>query len=93
MQRSLYLAAYDIRDAARLRKALHCTRQHATGGQKSVHECWLSTPEKSQLLRDIHALLDDGQDHFALIPLDARRPALLMGTAKAPADPDFYLFE
>lgn len=40
--RRLYLISYDISDAKRLRAALKLVRAYATGGQLSVHECWLS---------------------------------------------------
>lgn len=88
MNRRLFLAAYDIPCPRRLRKALQLARCYASGGQKSVHECWLSDPEKAALFRNMDALLAPG-DRFALVPLDIRREPLLMGTASAPADPAF----
>lgn len=36
-----YLAAYDVSDPKRLQQALHVLRDYATGGQKSVFECFL----------------------------------------------------
>ncbi len=42
LNRCLYLIAYDVRVPNRLVAALHLTRRYATGGQKSVHECWLT---------------------------------------------------
>lgn len=90
MSRRLYLAAYDVPSAKRLRKALKVARRYASGGQKSIHECWLSAQEKTDLLRDMADVLHP-RDQFALIALDPRRTALLMGTAVSPSDPDYYL--
>ncbi len=47
-QRALHLIAYDVAHPKRLRRALHIVRHHASGGQKSAHECWLTGTEKSR---------------------------------------------
>ncbi len=91
-QRVLYLAAYDVSDAGRLRAALHCVRAYATGGQKSVHEVWLTAAEKGELLGDMSFILDEADDSFLLIRLDARQTVHTLGLGVAPVDPDwFYL--
>ena len=56
--RDLYLAAYDVSNGQRLTKALRAVRTYATGGQKSVHEIYLTAAEKIELLRRIAEILD-----------------------------------
>lgn len=87
--RQLHLAAYDVRDPKRLSAALHLVRSHATGGQKSVHELFLSVVEKAGLLLDMNQLLEN-EDRFILLRLDARASVLTHGKANAPADPDYF---
>ena len=86
MQRQLYLAAYDISDDRRRCRALALTRGHATGGQKSAYEVWLTRGEKRELLADVAPLLD-ADDRFMLLRLDPRSTTLLAGRAQAHADP------
>lgn len=91
-ERILYLAAYDVSDDNRLRAALHCVRAYATGGQKSVHEVWLTAAEKGELLADMACLLEEQEDSFLLIRLDPRQVVHTLGLGVAPSDPDwFYL--
>lgn len=87
--RSFYLAAYDIRDDSRRLDALRLLRAYATGGQKSVHEVWLSEAEKRHVLDDMVFLLGP-DDRFLLLRLDARSRVYLLGRARAPADPDYF---
>lgn len=90
--RSLYLAAYDVADDRRLRAALQCVRAFATGGQKSVHECWLSAAEKGDLLATMAQILWEEEDSFLLIRLDPRQRVHTLGVAVQPGNPDwFYL--
>lgn len=91
-QRILYLAAYDVSDEGRLRAALHCVRAYATGGQKSVHEVWLTVREKGDLIADMAQILSPTEDSFLLIQLDARQTVYTLGLGIAPSNPDwFYL--
>jgi CRISPR-associated protein Cas2 len=89
-QRQLYLAAYDVSDPRRLRQALHVLRDYATGGQKSVFECFLSQVEKRSLLVEISDVLDLTEDRFFLVRLDPRSKVRTFGIAVKPADPSFY---
>lgn len=90
--RTLYLAAYDISDDGRLRAALHCVRAYATGGQKSVHEVWLTAKEKGELLAEMAYILEESEDSFLLIRLDARQQVQTLGTGTPPSNPEwFYL--
>ena len=56
-QRQLYLAAYDISSPSRLRLGLKVLRRYASGGQKSVFECFLNASEKASLLAEIDAVI------------------------------------
>ncbi|HHJ38559.1 MAG: CRISPR-associated protein Cas2 [Methylothermaceae bacteria B42] len=92
IQRGLYLVAYDVRDPKRLRAALHITRHYATGGQKSVHECWMTEAEKGHLLHDLAQVLDDRCDSLLIIRLDPRQKMRTLGKAVQPDNPGwFYL--
>ena len=92
-QRHLYLAAYDVADDQRLRKALKILRGYATGGQKSVFECFLSPSEKADLLTAIGDLLDLDEDRFFLVRLDPRAKVRSLGIAVTPADPAIIIIE
>ncbi len=90
--RSLYLACYDVADEGRLRAALQVVRAFATGGQKSVHECWLTDAEKGDLLATMAQVLEPRADSFLLIRLDPRQKVDTLGKAVPPLAPDwFYL--
>lgn len=85
--RRLYLAAYDVADPRRLAKALKVCKQYATGGQKSVFECWLSDKERYHLVRSMHSILMDAEDRFFLLRLDPRSQPRTLGLAVPPAGP------
>jgi len=90
--RSLYLAAYDVADPRRLRAALELVKGYSTGGQKSVHECFLTEGEKAQLLHNMALVLEEDEDSFLLLRLDPRARVLTLGKAVEPVDaPYFYL--
>jgi CRISPR-associated protein Cas2 len=89
-KRSLYIACYDISDARRLRLALHVLRNYATGGQKSVFECFLTETEKRALVGEVREVIDEAEDRFLLLRLDPRKPVRVLGIADLPADPDYF---
>lgn len=90
--RTLFLAAYDVAEPRRLRVALDLVKGHATGGQKSAYECFLTPAEEARLLQDMALVLEEAEDSFLLIGLDPRSRVHTLGRAVAPADPDaFYL--
>lgn len=90
--RSLYLAAYDVAHPRRLRAALALVKGYSTGGQKSVHECFLTEGEKADLLHDMALVLDEDEDSFLLLRLDPRSRTYTLGKALQPVDaPYFYL--
>jgi CRISPR-associated protein Cas2 len=86
----LYLAAYDVSDPKRLQQALHVLRGYATGGQKSVFECFLGEAEKRALLAEVAAVLDLQEDRFFLVRLDPRSKVQTLGIAVRPADPSYF---
>lgn len=88
--RDLHLAAYDIAEPRRLTAALKLTRAYATGGQKSVHELFLTPAEREQLVSNMDALIDKNTDRFLLLKLDPRSRVHTLGRAVAPADPDYF---
>jgi len=88
--RHLHLACYDVSDPTRLLAALRLTRAYATGGQKSVHELYLSPSERIGLIEDMSALLNLDTDRFLLLRLDPRSKVHALGTAVRPADPSHF---
>lgn len=88
--RDLYLAAYDVSEPRRLAATLQLVRRYATGGQRSVHEVYLTPFERTSLLEDMAVLLNMDTDRFLLLRLDPRSRVLTLGLAKAPADPDYF---
>jgi CRISPR-associated protein Cas2 len=89
-QRQLYLAAYDISCNRRLRKALCVIRAYASGGQKSVFECYLTVTEKNQLLADISTVIDPLEDRFMLLRLLGAKHMRTLGKAVIPQDGAFF---
>lgn len=89
-RRDLYLAAYDVSEPRRLKAALKLTRTYATGGQKSVHELFLTDAECLRLIEEMSVLLNLDTDRFLLVKLDPRSRVHTLGIATAPADPDYF---
>lgn len=89
-QRDFYLAAYDISHDRRRSAALALVRGYTTGGQKSVHEVFLSRGERQELLHTMALLLNEAEDRFFLLRLDPRARAYALGVASQPADPDYF---
>jgi CRISPR-associated protein Cas2 len=89
LPRSLWIAAYDVREAKRLRLALQVLKGYATGGQKSVFECFLTEAERRRLLGEIAAVLA-AEDSFLMVRLDPRSRIRTLGRGVAPQDPPFF---
>ena len=89
-QRDFFLAAYDVAAPRRLRAALALVRGYATGGQKSVHEIFLTVAERRELLHAMAQILDEAADRFFLLRLDPRSRIYALGVAARPADPDYF---
>jgi CRISPR-associated protein Cas2 len=90
MRRTLYLVAYDISHPRRLARALKAVRAYATGGQKSVHECWLLPGELLALKHDLESVIDRGEDSVLFVRLDPRMKPRTLGIARPPSDPSFF---
>ena len=88
--RHLYIAAYDISCNRRLRKALYVVRGYASGGQKSVFECFLTPAEKAQLLDDVSSIIDPVEDRFILLKLLGAKHIRTLGKAVLPQDGSFF---
>lgn len=88
--RALYIAAYDVASPRRLRQVHRTVKKYATGGQKSVFECFLSPTERRALLARTRTLVNEREDRFALLRVEERTKPVLLGIATAPADPCFY---
>lgn len=91
-QRKLYLAAYDIADDNRLRQGLSILRDYATGGQKSVFECFLTDAEKQELLESMEQLIDPEEDRFFLLRLSQNAKTRTLGGAESPDEKRFFYF-
>ena len=89
-QRALHLACYDISEPRRLVAALKLARVYATGGQKSVHELFLTPAERTDLIEDMSVLMDLSTDRFLLLRLDPRSRVHTLGKAVQPSDPDYF---
>ena len=88
--RKLYLISYDISSPKRLKAALKATRDYATGGQKSVHECWMTDAERGDLLATLSQIIDEAHDSLICIHLDSRQSVITLGKAVSPDDADLF---
>ncbi len=89
-QRKLYLAAYDISEAGRLRRALDILRDYSTGGQKSVFECFLTEAERRELLSRMAEVIEGGEDRFFLLPLLQKAKTRTLGIGVKPVESKFF---
>ena len=88
--RTLYIAAYDIRDPKRLRQALHILKEYASGRQKSVFEVFLDETEKKELMGRVADIVDTEEDRFFLLKLSGQRHIHTLGIAVTPVDQDYF---
>ena len=89
-KRVLYIVAYDVANPSRLRKVHHVVKRFATGGQKSVFECFLTPRERCELLTEAQTLMEEDEDRLAILRVEERARPMLLGIATPAADPDFY---
>ena len=89
-KRVLHIAAYDIANPARLRKVHQVVRRFATGGQKSVFECFLTPSQRRELLAETCLLIDRDEDCLALLRVEERAQPVLLGAAAPAVDPDIF---
>lgn len=88
--RPLYVVAYDVTDPARLRRVHDAVKGYATGGQKSVHECFLSAGELRALRADLSDLADPQEDSVIFLRLDPRMGVHTLGVGVKPRDEPFF---
>lgn len=88
--RQFYLALYDISNSGRLAATLALIRAHSCGGQKSVHEIYLSETEKHDLLTTLSFILEPKEDRFLLLKLDQKAKIHTLGIAVEPVDNSFF---
>ena len=88
-QRQLFLAAYDVRDDSRLRRALHVLKDYTCGDQKSVFECYLTPNERKKLISRVLSVICEDEDYFLIVPLRQSAPVKAIGMATPPIDAGF----
>lgn len=88
-QRLLYLVCYDVRCPRRLARVLNVVKGWSTGGQKSVHECWLSASELALLEKELLDVIDRRTDSLLLLRPDLSAGVRTLGIAVKPRDPRF----
>ena len=91
MARTLFLVSYDIRQPGRLREALDLVKGYATGGQKSVYECFLGAQEQKIFFQDLQKVVA-AEDDLMFLSLDPRATVFTLGRARSPEDPPFFYF-
>lgn len=91
-ERRLYLAAYDIADTHRRHTLCALVRAYATGGQKSVYECFLTAGERKALLQAVRGVIQETEDRFLLLRLDPRARVVVLGLAREPRDRPFFYY-
>ncbi len=90
MLRHLFLIGYDIASARRRSRALKAVKGHAIGGQKSLHECWLTAGELQQAMATLRGLIDPAEDRVVFVRLDPRASVHTLGVAVRPQDGEFF---
>jgi CRISPR-associated protein Cas2 len=88
--RRLVIAAYDVASQRRLKRALkHCTA-YASGGQKSVHECWVTGAERSALSGGLGKICR--ADAWLLADLGVNPRVIALGLGRPAARPRSVVF-
>ena len=88
--RTLYIVAYDVASPRRLRKLLNIVKEFATGGQKSVFECFLTKAEHASLLNKIKTVINVNEDKVFVLRMDPRCRVDTIGIAESPTDSLFF---
>jgi CRISPR-associated protein Cas2 len=89
-KRDLFLVAYDIASAQRLRRVLHTVKTFSTGGQKSVHECFLSKGERLALRSELDRIIDHQDDRVMFLRLGETTRSRSLGIGVPPKNPSFF---
>lgn len=88
-KRLLHLVCYDVRCPRRLARVLKVVKGWSTGGQKSVHECWLTARELAALEQELVAVIDPAEDSLLILRPDLSAGVRTLGIAQKPRDPRF----
>jgi CRISPR-associated protein Cas2 len=90
--RNLVLAAYDVASPRRIKRALkHCTA-FATGGQKSVHECWVTGAERSALAKGLGKICRADTDRWLIVDLGVNPRVIALGLGRPAPRPRAVVF-
>ena len=92
MNRTLYLIAYDITDERRLNKVRHLLKAYSTGGQKSLHECFLNRGDLNYIVQKLRHIISEEEDRVHIFTMDGRSRTHTLGIAVQPKDPKFFYF-
>lgn len=76
-----YIAAYDVSDQRRLRRALNAMLEHALVRQKSVFELRMRRRDALRLARHMRRILNADEDRFVLLRISSRTPCIALGAA------------
>ena len=90
MLRHLFIIGYDIASNRRRRKALKAVKGHAIGGQKSVHQCWLTSGDLQQAMATLRGLIEPSTDRVVFLRLDPRAMVHTLGVGVPPLDGEFF---
>jgi len=90
--RPIHIVAYDIAEPSRLRRVHHAVKAYSTGGQKSVHECFLSGSELRALRATLAELIVPAVDSVLILGLDPRMGVHTLGLGEKPRDEPFFYF-
>jgi CRISPR-associated protein Cas2 len=90
IRRPLHVVAYDIADPGRLARVHDAVKAFSTGGQKSVHECFLSEGELAALRGELVREMDAAEDSILVLRLDPRMGVHVLGRARRPRDEPFF---
>lgn len=88
-KRLLHLVCYDVRCPRRLAQVLKVVKGWSTGGQRSVHECWLTPRELAALERELLGVIDREEDSLLVLRPDLSAGVRVLGIATKPRDPRF----
>lgn len=88
--RPLHIVAYDIADPGRLRRVHVAVKAYATGGQKSVHECFLGEAEYRGLRAALLERINPAEDSVLILRLDPRMGVRTLGLGVKPRDEPFF---
>ncbi len=90
--RNLVIAAYDVASRRRIKRALkHCTA-YASGGQKSVHECWVSGAERSSLSHGLGKICGADADRWMIVDLGVNPRVIAIGRGRPAPRPHAVVF-